>query len=233
MRTEHISDATLYLADCRDVLPFLKDIDALITDPPYGVELTGKTSKEGKKHPKLLYDDTEEHFINTVLPSVVSAIQLSKRALVFPGIRQMWKYPEPADTGGIVFPNATGCGRWGFNSYNPALLYGVSPYLETGQGSRSTSVVMTSVTSDVLNDHPCPKPIQFMTWAVETASLPGELVLDPFMGSGTTGVACAMLGRRFVGIEIIPEFFEIACRRIEDAQGQKRNSGADQRGLLW
>jgi len=60
-----------------------------------------------------------------------------------------------------------------------------------------------------------------MRWAVEKASLCDETVLDPFMGSGTTGVACAQLGRRkFVGIEIEPRYFDIACKRIEDAQRQ-------------
>jgi site-specific DNA-methyltransferase (adenine-specific) len=69
-------------------------------------------------------------------------------------------------------------------------------------------------------DHPCPKPVAWMRWIVERASLPGETVFDPFMGSGTTGVACAKLGRKFIGIEIEPKYFDIACRRIEQAYAQ-------------
>ena len=70
------------------------------------------------------------------------------------------------------------------------------------------------------NGHPCPKPLGFMERLIERATLDGETVLDPFMGSGTTGVACARLGRRFIGVEIEPRYFDIACRRIEDAQRQ-------------
>lgn len=68
--------------------------------------------------------------------------------------------------------------------------------------------------------HPNEKPVQLMQWCVETLSRAGDSILDPFMGSGTTGVACARLGRRFIGIEIDPGYFDIACRRIEAAQKQ-------------
>lgn len=67
-------------------------------------------------------------------------------------------------------------------------------------------------------EHPTQKPVQLMTWCVQKTE--GDLILDPFMGSGTTGVACARLGRRFIGIEIEPRYFDIACRRIEQAQRQ-------------
>lgn len=70
--------------------------------------------------------------------------------------------------------------------------------------------------------HSAQKPVELMEYLVLTYSLPNEIVRDPFMGSGSTGVACVKAGRRFVGIEIEPEFFELACRRIEDAQ---RNAG--------
>ncbi len=69
--------------------------------------------------------------------------------------------------------------------------------------------------------HPTAKPIEWMERLVNIASLPGETILDPFMGSGTTGVACAKLGRRFIGIEIDPGYFEIACRRIDEAYRQR------------
>ena len=74
--------------------------------------------------------------------------------------------------------------------------------------------------SDIKGKHPCPKPESFMRWMVGKASLPDETVLDPFMGSGTTGVACMNLGRRFIGIEIEPKYFDIACERIERAYAQ-------------
>jgi site-specific DNA-methyltransferase (adenine-specific) len=68
--------------------------------------------------------------------------------------------------------------------------------------------------------HPNEKPIELIQWCVETLSREGDTILDPFMGSGTTGVACARLGRAFIGVEIEPRYFDIACRRIEAAQKQ-------------
>ncbi len=72
------------------------------------------------------------------------------------------------------------------------------------------------------NDHPCPKPLSWMEWLCDRASLPGDTIADPFMGSGTTGVACANLERKFIGIEIEPKYFDIACERIEAAYAQGR-----------
>ena len=71
-------------------------------------------------------------------------------------------------------------------------------------------------------DHPNEKPIEVVEQLVVTHSNASDLILDPFMGSGTTGVACARLGRRFIGIEIEPRYFDIACRRIEEAYRQPR-----------
>ena len=68
--------------------------------------------------------------------------------------------------------------------------------------------------------HPCPKPVNVMNWAVARFSLTNEIVCDPFMGSGTTGVSCAQMGRRFVGIELDRGYFDIACERISRAQSQ-------------
>jgi DNA modification methylase len=70
--------------------------------------------------------------------------------------------------------------------------------------------------------HPCAKPIKATEWLVEKVSIAGDTILDPFMGSGTTGVACANLGRKFIGIEIEPKYFDIACERISAAYAQRR-----------
>ena len=71
-------------------------------------------------------------------------------------------------------------------------------------------------------DHPCAKPIKTWTKLTNRATRYGETILDPFMGSGTTGVACANLGRKFIGIEIEEKYFDIACERIEATQAQGR-----------
>ena len=225
MRIETIGDATLYCADCREVLPTLSGVDAVVTDPPYGVGFQGKVTKHTINRPESLYADDERTFTDVVLPAISKCLDLFPRALIFCGTRRLSEYPAAKDIGGIICPNGGGRSAWGFGCYHPALMYGGSPYIAAGKGARPTATVMYHPGMHVTgeregNDHPCPKPIAFMDWAVEVASLDGETVLDPFMGSGTTGVACARLGRKFIGIEIHEPYFDIACRRIEEAQRQ-------------
>jgi DNA modification methylase len=102
---------------------------------------------------------------------------------------------------------------WGFASFQHALFYGSAPDLN--KGAKATAIYSTETAEK--NGHPCPKPIGWMKWIIGLATRPGELIVDPFMGSGTTGVAAINLGRKFTGIEIDPEYFEIAHRRIRAA----------------
>jgi DNA modification methylase len=95
----------------------------------------------------------------------------------------------------------------------PIWFYGTAPDLN--KGARPTT--LHSVEMSEKNGHPCPKPIGWMTWLVNLATRRGERIVDPFMGSGTTGVAAVKLGRRFTGIEIDAGYFDIACRRIDAA----------------
>lgn len=225
MRVETIGDATLYLGNSRELIPALAGVHSLITDPPYGVGFVGKVTKHTVNTHDLVYEDTEDHFRSVVLPIVFAALGVAERAAIFTGVRRLHEYPQPADVGGIICPNGGGRSPWGFGCYNPVLFYGKSPYLAAGKGSRPTAKAIYHPGMHVTgerkgNEHPCPKPIAFMDWAVETASMEQETVFDPFMGSGTTGVSCARLGRKFIGCEIEPVFFDIACRRIEEAQRQ-------------
>ena len=228
-RCERIHDATLYLGDCREVMaswPSCFRVHACVTDPPYGVEFTGKVTKHTNKSGGLGYEDTEEYFRRVVLPAVSSAISRAERAAIFSGTRRLSEYPVSREIGGIVCPNGGGMSSWGFSCLHPILLYGTSPYLAAGLGSRPTASVMyhpgMHVTGEADNEHPCPKPIAFMEWALNVASLEGQTILDPFMGSGTTGVACAKLGRKFIGIELESKYFDIAVKRIDDAYRQPR-----------
>ena len=102
------------------------------------------------------------------------------------------------------------------------LFYGTDPHARSKGWMASSVEGRSGMEKGLRTHHPCPKPESFMRWMVGKASLEGETVLDPFMGSGTTGVSCANLARSFIGIEIEPAYFDIACRRIEDAQRQQR-----------
>lgn len=216
-RIETIGDATLYLGDCREILPGLGTVDAVVTDPPYGVMLGEQRDRRGDhilvKDRYDGYQDTRENFAGIVVPGVTSALESAKRGLVFVSASTAWMLPAPDGIGGVYLPSAQGRFIWGFRSFAPCLLYGHAPALQFG--CRATAFQSSEISEK--NGHPCPKPIGWMTWAVSLASLPNETILDPFMGSGTTGVAAVKLGRRFIGIEVEPRYFDIACRRIQAA----------------
>jgi site-specific DNA-methyltransferase (adenine-specific) len=211
-RKETIGDCTLYLGDCMEVLPTLGKVDAVVTDPPYGVDFKGKATKHTHASGGYLGGDSR------VGPAAVNlALSLSERGVVFSGLRLMWDYPRPYEVGCIYCPAGAGRGRWGFTLFNPMLFYGKGlPHTR-----RSPSGFQSFDTVEQ-NGHPCPKPERWMRWAVEKCSLPNQTILDPFMGSGTTGVACVQLDRKFIGIEIEERYFDIACKRIEEAYKQPK-----------
>lgn len=215
MRIEHIGDATLYLGDCLEILPTLGKVDAVVTDPPYGVSLGEITSRIGRDD-GYSFQDTPENVRDNVVPRFKQALEKSQRAIVTPGHRCAWFYPEPYEIGCIYVPAGAGLGRWGFTTGHIVLFYGKDPH------NRQTANSFSCNSTTDKNGHPCPKPIEWMNWMVNRASLEGETVLDPFIGSGTTGVACANLGRKFIGVEIEEKYFDIACRRIEEAYRQPR-----------
>jgi DNA modification methylase len=213
----------LIQADCREILPTLGKVDAVVTDPPYGVGL-GKHggAKDGRRDHVLVkrgydgYDDTEENLVGIVVPAVKVALSLADRGLVFCAGSNAWHFPRADLIGGVYLPAAQGRNKWGFTSFWPCLFYGRAPDLNLG--AKATAYRSTAVAEK--SDHPCPKPIEWMEWALSIASRPADTILDPFMGSGTTGIAALKLGRRFIGIEIEPKYFDIACRRIEEATRQ-------------
>lgn len=217
MRSETIGDATLYLGDCLEILPTLGKVDAVVTDPPYGVRLgedgptaLGKTAYEG-------FSDTPEYVRTVCVSAIEICRRIAQRVVLTPGNRNCFEYPKPDEIGAIY--NAAGAGfcRWGTNTSQPILYYGKDPH----QKRKLPQAVEWNEISDK-NGHPCPKPTRLMVWLVNRASIDGETVADPFMGSGTTGVACANLGRKFIGIEIEPKYFDIACERIAGAYAQRR-----------
>jgi site-specific DNA-methyltransferase (adenine-specific) len=128
----------------------------------------------------------------------------------------VWLYPKANWCIPWVCPAGTGIGPFGFNCWTPVLIYGVDPYLKNRLGSRPDVFITNKANREgVASEHPCCKPLPPMKWLVERLTIKNGLtILDPFMGSGTTGVACKELGRNFIGIEIEPKYFEIAQRRI-------------------
>lgn len=215
-----IGDAVLYRGDAREVLGSLSGVDSLITDPPYGI--AGGSGGDSRDFSKGAYiatdwDDTEDYIEQVCVEIVQRALAISGRAAITPGIRCMHMYPRARDIGCFWTPASMTHGPWGFTNFQPILYYGKD--FRAGKGALPSGRSLTEAAEK--NGHPCPKPLQAWKWLVEKASQPGELVLDPFMGSGTTGVCCETMGRRFIGIEIEKKYFDIACERIANAQRQQ------------
>lgn len=216
MKEEIIGRARLILGDCREILPGLSKVDAVVTDPPYGIGFSYES-----------YEDSRENLINLISNFVPICLGKSTRMAIMCGVSQIHLYPEPVWTCCITWNTTGSYGKCGYTQWMPVLFYG-----EDLAGFGNIEGLVTK--SDVFrisggagvgfqrekNDHPCPKPENMMKWAVARFSGKGETALDPFMGSGTTGVAAVQMERNFIGIEHEPKYFDIACKRIEDAQRQ-------------
>jgi site-specific DNA-methyltransferase (adenine-specific) len=208
MRMERIGQATLYQGDCLTVLPSLPVADAFITDPPYGLGMDYGA-----------FIDTPENVTALHAGWLPLARERAGRVVITPGVLGQWMLPRPDWVMCWAISGAGGRGKWGFSCWQPIVVYGPDPYLAAGMGARP-DLLFVNETSEK-NGHPCPKPIGFMRRLIDRVSL-GGLIVDPFMGSGTTGAAAMELGRPFIGVELEPAFFDIACERIENAQRQER-----------
>lgn len=212
-----IGPCTLYLGDCLEVLPTLDGVDAVVTDPPYGIG-----------YDYLTYDDSREN-LRTLIIGLSEYLGRVKRAAIFCGPTQIHEYPPPRWVAAVVWDTTGSRGYCGFSQWTPVLFYGT----DVGGGFKSRGEILKS---DVIRftggagvgfmrkeiiEHPCPKPLNIMQSILTRFSETSETILDPFMGSGTTGVACIRTGRRFIGIEKEPKYFDIACKRIRQAWQDK------------
>lgn len=193
-----IGNAQLYLGDCREILSDLQRVDAVITDPPFGLgeKMQGGTwgAKQGFK--EMLEWDASAPATDLLL----LIASLGKCAVMWGGNY----FGLPPSRGWLVWDKANAVPTmadvelaW-TNLDRPAKRFrGLVGRSEFG--------------------HPTQKPLDLMLWTIAQTGNP-QSILDPFMGSGTTGVAAVQMGRQFIGIEREPKYFDIACRRIEDAQ---------------
>ena len=197
-RIERIGNAVLLLGDCLEILPHLPKVDAVITDPPYGIGIAANPFRQ--KHEAMAWDNapaTSQH-IAACLAAAPACLFWGGNYFDLPPTQGflIWDKVQPEDFSSAMCEYA-----W-TNVAKPAKLF-------------KRHVVSYE------KFHPTTKPVELMRWCVDWMGNP-QTILDPFMGSGTTGVACMNLGRSFVGIEIEPKYFDIACERIENAQRQER-----------
>ena len=218
-RVETTEHCTLYLGDCLDVLPTLGKVDAVVTDPPYGVNKAAAGIRAATCRRATEYDadwvDNPQYIEAVAVKAVEMCRQIAKAVAITPGFKCMSLYPRPDHIGGYYYQGQSTVTAWGAAWWQPILFYGKDP--KTGMLQRDMFIGKSNREIDN-NGHPCPKELSSWTELVERMSFKDLTILDPFMGSGTTGVACIRTGRRFVGIEKEPKYFEIALKRIREAE---------------
>lgn len=212
-RIETIGDATLYLGDCRDILPTLGKVDAVVTDPPYGIgEAAGKNASRGNIAIAKDYGNDEWDNEPIAAETIALVRNAARWSIIFGGNY----YDCPPASCWLVWDKLNGTNDFA----DCELAWTNLPkavrrlrYLWNG---------MLRANGEERGDHPTQKPIGVMVWALQQLPADARKIIDPFMGSGTTGVACVKAGLTFTGIERETRYFDAACRRIEEAYRQPR-----------
>jgi site-specific DNA-methyltransferase (adenine-specific) len=236
-----IGAATLYLGDCLDILPTFARVSHVICDPPYeqlmhDLHASVKLRRTDGGNERRELDFVGINEIREPFIAAVGAIN-DGWLLAFCNVEGVWHWRQALLAGGLKFkttcvwikPDCTPK----LNGQGPALGYECITTTWCGTGhARWNAGGKRGVYTHYVNNpertglHPTEKPRRLMSEIIADFTSPDELVCDPFMGSGTTGVSAVMAGRRFVGIEKDPRYFDIACKRIEDAQRQGSLFGA-------
>ena len=203
----------LILGDCLEEMKKIPDksIDLVLTDPPYGI---------GYEY--LTYKDTKENLIELIKGFVPEVLRIAKRVAIFSGVQNICLYPQSDWVMSYSWNTTATYGKMGYNQWQPLLFYGkdikgfgsVNGILKSDSIKLSGGASIGFLSKFPKGKHPCPKPEIIIKKLITRLSNENEVIIDPFMGSGTTGVACKELGRNFIGIEIDPKYFEIAQRRI-------------------
>jgi site-specific DNA-methyltransferase (adenine-specific)/modification methylase len=212
-RKEVIGNATLYQGDCLGILSGFgtKEVDAVITDPPYGIGAATMNLgfSKASRLQKLDWDShaPSERYFTQIL-------RCSKNQVVFGG--NYFARSLPKSRGWLIWDKG--------NSFKDRS-FGECELIWTSFDSpiRQIKYCPLAMGDCLFKEHKTQKPQKVMEWVIDQCDLkPDSLIVDPFMGSGTTGVAAWNLGHRFIGVEKEPDYFDIACRRIEQAQKQLR-----------
>jgi len=191
-----IGDAVLYRADCMDILPTLGKVDAVITDPPYGIGIAANPVRQ--MHEKLDWD------------SFVPSANIISAVLDCAPVHVIW--------GGNYFDLPPSQCFFVWDKVQPEN-FSLAMCEQAWVSKKGPAKMFRQSVLSYSKEHPTQKPVSLMAWCIRMLDEP-KTIIDPFLGSGTTGVAAIQLGRKFIGIEREPKYFDIACKRIEQAVSQ-------------
>ena len=202
-----MSTVDLRLGDCIEIMHDIPDesIDLLPTDPPYGVGIEYDS-----------YTDSSENWENLFLNFIPEATRIAKMVILpscqIKRLEFIYKH-YPHDWLICWYKGSPGTSAFiGFNDWEPLLVYGKTGKPMHDYFSCNNREKMGNY------GHPCPKPVDWAIWLISKSTEVGDTVIDPFMGSGTTGVACVKTERNFIGMELSEQYFKSASRRIKDEQ---------------
>lgn len=199
IKEERIGGQRLILGDCLEIMPELGRFDAVVTDPPYGINYTGNGGK-GWVNRNATFDGKRPS-----LELFQSVIEISNEQIIWGG-----NYFE--------LPPVRGWLTWFKPDAPPSLGQFEMAWTSIDRTTRQISQSIAATNAERIG-HPTQKPLRVMEWCL--GFLPDAVtILDPFMGSGTTLVACQRMGRQGTGIELDPEYFDIACKRVDEATRQ-------------
>jgi site-specific DNA-methyltransferase (adenine-specific)/modification methylase len=220
MRVEKIGLATLYLGDCREIAPGLERPAAVISDPPYGIafqwanklRVGSNLAGSAKNQPKW------DNIVGDDAPFEVWPWLDYDRVILW-GANNFSNVPPARcwlvwDKRRDQSPDHHGDAELAWSNIDGVIRVHRQVWRGLVREGEENPAIQRKV-------HPTQKPVALMRWCIEQAKVPpGGTILDPYMGSGSTGVAAMQMRHPFIGIEIEPRYFDVACRRIEEAQRQ-------------
>ncbi|MBL1434722.1 MAG: site-specific DNA-methyltransferase [Rhodobacteraceae bacterium] len=225
-RVEQIGPVRLYLGDCLEIMPTLERSDLCVTDPPYSLTSGGNAEQVmGGLFAQSNYDNSGK--LMDIVPwhemsgPIFRALKDDADCYVMANDKNIWAAQPAFLNAGFDFHNLLDWdkvratrNRW-YLKHKEYVIYlwkGRAKAINDCGSKQSFQLNAKRVT-----DHPTEKPVELMAHYIENSSQPGDVVLDPFMGSGSTMLACVETGRRGVGIELKEEWFEVACERVREA----------------
>ena len=192
-----IGNATLYLGDCKEILPAIKKTEVLLTDPPYGIKISSNPIRQKHKKKDWDYETPSSEFLYQLC-------QITDEQIIWGGNY----FNLPPSRGFLIWDKQ--------QPFNFSLAM-----VEFAFWSKdSNAKIFYERVVNYKKYHPTQKPVSLMEWCIQLSA--GNVFFDPYMGSGTTGVACINAGKKFIGIEKDPEYFEVAIERIKKANEQGR-----------